>query len=124
MTTEVYETIDGYMEAVNKKVASKERFLAYMTGSKSEEKSWCHYCDLFRDTIKKNVLQDSKLTVLKGIVNTKEEWVGVKDHPWKQHRLLRPSGVPCLVLIEHDQVLHKEEQGLLRPNQRICTGHV
>ena len=34
MTTEVYETIDGYMEAVNKKVESKERFLAYMTGSK------------------------------------------------------------------------------------------
>ena len=47
------------------------------------------------------------MTVLKGIVNTKEEWVGVKDHPWKTHRLLQPKGVPCLVLIEHDQVLHR-----------------
>ena len=107
MTTEVYETIDGYMAAVEKKVESKERFLAYMTGSKGEEESWCFYCDKYKDTIKENVLKDSKLTVLKGIVNTKEEWVGVKDHPWKKHRLLAPTGVPCLVLIEHDQVLHR-----------------
>ena len=83
MPTEVFDTIDGYMEAVNKKVESKERFLAYMTGSNGDAESWCFYCDKYKDTINKNVLKDTQLTVLKGIVNTKEEWVGVKDHPWK-----------------------------------------
>ena len=97
--------ITEYVDAVNQKIESGERFIAYMTGSVIDGKCWCFYCDKFRDTINKNILNDTKLTVLKGLIPTKEEWVGVKTHPWKTHPLLKAKGAPGILLIEGHQVL-------------------
>ena len=76
MPVEEFDTIPSYLEAVNAKVESKERFIAYMSGSVVDGKSWCSDCDKWRSTIEAKVLKDTKLTVLKGIVPTGAEWMG------------------------------------------------
>ena len=105
MPIEEFDTQQGYLEAVNAKIATNERFIAYMTGSVVDGTSWCSDCDKWRATIEAKVLKDTKLTVLKGIVPTGAEWMGKNDHPWRTHALLKAPGVPCMVLIENNTVL-------------------
>ena len=51
-TIEEYDTIQGFMDAVNKRIESKERFIVYITGKPNVDGvSWCAYCDKFKPFI-------------------------------------------------------------------------
>ena len=38
--------------------------------------------------------------VVKGLVMTKEEWVGVKTHPYKVHPQIKAGGVPSMTVFK------------------------
>uniref|UniRef100_A0A7S3CHV6 Thioredoxin domain-containing protein n=1 Tax=Strombidium rassoulzadegani TaxID=1082188 RepID=A0A7S3CHV6_9SPIT len=91
--------------------ASPDFFICYFTGGVDEAsgKSWCPDCDVARPGVQKTVIDQTKLQVLKGVVDDRNTWVGVADHPYKAHPVFRAGGVPCLLLLKGEQVLVRIE---------------
>ena len=77
-----------------------DMLICYFTGGVNADtgKSWCPDCDVARPAIAEHVLGQTELTVLKGVVEERNSWVGVADHPFKAHNELKAGGVPCLLL--------------------------
>ena len=112
-TIKVFEDYESFVAEFDKQVASGDKFIVYNTGAKNQCDmdgncfSWCPDCDIARPSIKKFLDANAKRTVLIGVVMTKEEWVGVKTHPYKVHPLIKAAGVPSMVLFEGKQELHR-----------------
>ena len=45
--------------------------------------------------------------MLKGIILSRDEWVGNDSHPYKTHEVLRAQYVPCLILFQGDKELYR-----------------
>jgi len=56
-------------------------------------------------------MNKTSLTVLKGVVNDKNTWCGVADHPYKAHQVFKAGGVPSVILLQGDQVRMRAESG-------------
>ena len=83
-------------------------FIVYLTGGIGPEgKSWCPDCDAHRDAIKTTVLDKTELLVLKGVVDDRNTWVGVSDHPYKAHPIIKAGGVQSLTLHMGAQVMSR-----------------
>ena len=107
--TEFTDT-NQFIAAFDEKNKSGEQFIVYLTGGvNAEGVSWCPDCDKARPAIKEHVLDKTKLTVLKGVVDDRNTWVGVADHPYKKHALIKAGGVPCLLLVQSSNVLVRVE---------------
>ena len=55
------------------------------------------------------IINLAKYPVLKGLVQTKEEWKDVDTHAFKTHKIIKAGGVPCVCLINGEQLLVKAE---------------
>ena len=74
-------------------------FILYFTGSIGENgKSWCPDCDTHRAIIEENVINLTPCIILKGLVEDRNEWVGVSTHPFKIHPIIKAKGVPTVLL--------------------------
>jgi len=49
----------------------------------------------------KYIFDETKLTILKGIVEERNEWVGVKGHVYKTYKSLKIFAVPTLLLVSN-----------------------
>ena len=108
-------TVEEFTAAFDAQVAKAEKFIVYFTGAMSECDmetgactSWCPDCMEASPFIAK-ILDQATRPVLKGVVETKEEWVGVSTHPYKVHPLCKAGGVPCMILFEGNNELHRVE---------------
>ena len=111
-----YTSVEEFTPEFDKAVATGNRFIVYLTGAISECdmatgkcSSWCPDCDVARPDIMATLEKNTKHAVLKGEVQTKEEWVGVATHPFKVHPLIKAGGVPSLILFEGQNCLHRVE---------------
>ena len=90
-----------------------------MTGGEVDGVNWCPYCVTAKPFLEEYVLSKTKLTVLKGLIYHKTDWVGVKTHPYRTHPILKAGSVPYLVLVDGDskQVLARavEEEDFANP---------
>ena len=88
-------------------------FIVYLTGGIDPNTgvSWCSDCVENQPHIDSGVLNKTQLTVLKGIVNDKTTWMGVADHPYKAHPILKAGGVPSVILLQGPQALMRAESG-------------
>ena len=91
--------------------ATGDFFIVYLTGGIDEAsgKSWCPDCDNNRPAINDGVITKTTLTVLKGVVDDRNEWVGVTTHPWRTHPIIKAGGVPSLCLVKEGMVLMRAE---------------
>ena len=71
--------------------------------------SWCPDCDAARPSIRSNILEKTQLKVLKGVVEERNTWVGVADHPFKKHPVIKAGGVPSVCLVQGDIVMARAE---------------
>jgi len=80
--------------------ASGKQFICYFSSGAADAdgKSWCPDCVKYAPIIKEHVLDKTELEVLKGIVMERNSWVGVADHPYKKHPILKVGGVPTIML--------------------------
>ena len=85
-------------------------FILYLTGGIGEDgKSWCPPCNGYKATIEENVINLTQLTVLKGYIEDRNEWVGVSTHPFKTHPIIKAIRVPSLFLCQGQQILVRAE---------------
>ena len=76
-------------------------FICYLTGGiDAQGQSWCPDCDAAAPSITEHVLDKTEMVVLKGVVTERDAWVGVADHPFKVHPIIKAGGVPSLLLCE------------------------
>ena len=107
----VISDTEQFLAEYDKVRAADDMFIVYLTGSVNEEtgKSWCPDCDVARPNITEHVLGKTGLKVLKGVVEERNSWVGVKTHPYKVHPIIKAGGVPCVLLAQKDQILMRAE---------------
>ena len=92
------------MKAYEEAVASKEKFIVYLTGAQNltdangAKSSWCPDCDEARPSINKLLEKNTSRKVVKGLVMTRDEWVGVSTHPYKVHPQIKAGGVPSMTV--------------------------
>ena len=110
-TIQEYKDTEKLIAAFDAKCKEGGMFIVYLTGGVSEEtgKSWCPDCDVARPNVASLVLEKTTLTVLKGVVDDRDSWVGVATHPYKQHPIIAAGGVPSLLLIEDGEVRVRAE---------------
>ena len=85
MTTDFTDT-DSFKAAFQAKAASGEKFVVIFTGTINEAtgESWCPDCVVAKPNIARIVeAGSSDKAFLKGIVS-RNEWMGNKDHPYRQ----------------------------------------
>ena len=80
------------LNTFNKLKDGDDKIILYFTAS------WCPDCVTAEPEVKEKVLDITKLTVLKGIIEDKSTWVGRNDHPYKTHKEFKAGGIPCLLL--------------------------
>ena len=109
--TEVFDKVETLVEAFDKASGAGEMFIVYLTGAINQEggKSWCPDCDEARPFINKHLEKHTKRLILKGEVQTRDEWVGVSTHPFKVHPLIKAGGVPSMILFDGKNPLHRVE---------------
>ena len=103
--------------------ATNAMFVVYMTGGvdAASGKSWCPDCDDARPMIQKALLEKCKLPIIKGTVMERDSWVGVADHPYKAHPVLKAGGVPSLMLCQGQQVLMRADDEEHFKNEEFIT---
>ena len=106
-----FDDTDAFKAAYATKSAEGTKFLCWFTGKIDEEsgQSWCGDCVEAKGDIMRVVglAQNMNREILKGNV-TREEWRGNQDHPFRQAPF-GAGGVPCMLLLEGNNVLHKVE---------------
>ena len=103
--TEVFELSDpqeviAKFEEIS---ASGELFAMVFTGGPKPDgdgASWCPDCDVAKPAILKAIEDNSTGPVIKAIVQTRDEWVGVADHPLKKHPNFKVTGIPTMVVFQ------------------------
>merc|ERR1719464_1003957 len=110
-TSQTFDKIEALVEAFNKATETNKKFIVYLTGAVNAEdgKSWCPDCDVARPSIAEYLGKYTNRPIIKGEVQTRDEWVGVKDHPYKVHPLIKAGGVPSMILFEGKSTLHRVE---------------
>ena len=74
-------------------------FIIYLTGVIGEDgKSWCPDCEAHKDAIQEHVINITPCVVLKANVMERKDWVGVQNHPYKIHPIIKAKGVPSVIL--------------------------
>ena len=99
------------IEAFDKAIEGSNKFIVYLTGAINQDdgKSWCPDCDVARPSIADYLAKYTNRNIIKGEVQTRDEWVGVATHPFKIHPLIKAGGVPSMILFEGKNVLHRVE---------------
>ena len=77
-------------------------FIVWLSGGETDGKNWCSYCEAAKPGINEHILPKTKLTILKGVIDDKTTWVGVKTHLYKTHPVLKATGIPTMLLIDGD----------------------
>ena len=106
-TVTEFATPEEFFVEFNNLTQTGEFFIVYLTGGVTDGKSWCPDCEKFGPLIEEHVLAKTSLRVLKGIVAERGSWVGVADHPYKAHPIIKANGVPQLCLIQGEVNLVK-----------------
>ena len=111
-----FDTAEEFTKAFDEAVTAGGKFIVYLTGAITECNvstglcnSWCPDCDVARPFIDKMLAKNTERSVLKGVVQTKEEWVGVATHPYKVHARIKAGGVPSMVLFDGKNELMRVE---------------
>ena len=109
-----FTTVEEFTKAFDVIVKEGCKFIVYLTGSVDECDfatgichSWCPDCDTARPFTTKLLEKNTTRTVLKGVVMTRDEWVGNASHPYKKHPVIKAGGVPSLILFEGRNELHR-----------------
>ena len=102
--TEVFEFTDP-AEVIAKfdEISAKdEPFVMVFTGGvkAGETASWCPDCDIAKPAILEAIKNNNTSPVIKAIVPTRDEWVGVADHPLKAHAHFKVTGIPTMIVFE------------------------
>ena len=110
-----FKTVEDFTAAFDKATETGDKFIVYLTGelnisnADGSFNSWCPDCDVARPSIATYLDKNTTRTVVKALVQTKEEWVGNASHPYKAHPLIKAGGVPGMLLFEGKNVLHRVE---------------
>ena len=105
-----FKDTDALIAEYDRCVASGEFFIVYLTGGiGANGKSWCPDCDQYRPMLNSHVLEKTSHKVLKGVVDERNSWVGVSDHPYKAHKTIKAGGVPSIALHQGSQCLARAE---------------
>jgi hypothetical protein len=97
-------------EAAYEKVKGDDFFITVFTGGENAEGvNWCPDCVTAKPKINDIIVKNTDCKILWCTVPTRNEWVGVADHPYKIHPDLKCSGVPNVFLFADGQVVMKAE---------------
>ena len=98
-------TFDKFIKAFDEHAARGDKFVVYLTAAidgrdmqTNQPKTWSKYCNAAAPYIAKHLERNKSRPVLKGLIMSREEWVGVDTHPYKTHPVLRAQFVPCMML--------------------------
>ena len=76
----------------------------FIGGTTPEGFSWCSDCvdvkPFLNKTVEDNQSANPDCTVLIGVVDHRNDWVGVSDHLYRTHPLFKVGGVPTMLLFE------------------------
>lgn len=86
--------------AVFDKCKAEEAFFicVFTGGENADGVNWCPDCVTAKPNIQNIIVKNADCKILWCTVPTRNEWVGVADHPYKVHEDVKATGVPNVLL--------------------------
>ena len=78
------------MRSFEEMAENGEKFIVYLTAAvdgkdptTGKKKTWSKFCNIADPYVSKHLEGNKKRSVLKGVILSREEWVGNDNHPYK-----------------------------------------
>lgn len=99
-------------EAVYQQVAAEQEFVILIfTGAEDPATgvSWCPDCVTHKAAVTEQVINQASGKIILVLVQTKAEWSGNSEHPYKKHPIMKVRGVPSVLLVRDGVVLTRAD---------------
>ena len=88
-------SFDAFIKSFEDNVAKGDKFIVYLSAAvegkdpaTGKTKTWSKFCNIADPYVQRHLEKNKSRTVLKGIILSRDEWVGNDSHPYKTHEVL------------------------------------